>query len=58
MALLTTNSLPPGYNMIPFLAVHDPEADIVTKVRMAILLWMLRYSLHRIGESFHHLRCY
>lgn len=30
--LLTTRKLPPRYNLIPFLTVHDPEADVKSRV--------------------------
>jgi hypothetical protein len=30
--LLTARKLPPRYNLIPFLTVHDPEADIKSRV--------------------------
>ena len=30
--LLTARKLPPRYNLIPFLTVHDPEADVKSRV--------------------------
>lgn len=30
--LLTARKLPPRYNLIPFLTVHDPEADVKNRV--------------------------
>ncbi|KAJ3482805.1 hypothetical protein NLI96_g6741 [Meripilus lineatus] len=49
------NTLPPGYIMVPFLAVHDPEADIVTKAKAyisyALTKWpkTLRLSQFEMG---------
>lgn len=30
LGLLTSRRLPNGYNVIPFLSCHDPEADVIT----------------------------
>jgi sister-chromatid-cohesion protein PDS5 len=37
--LLTARKLPPRYNLIPFLTVHDPEADV--KSRVSTVLWLV-----------------
>lgn len=36
IALLSAQKLPHSYTVIPFLSVHDPEADVKTKVRVSI----------------------
>ncbi|KAI0777199.1 hypothetical protein BD413DRAFT_514292 [Trametes elegans] len=33
VALLSKGKLPPQYNIIPFLSVHDPEADVKSKAQ-------------------------
>lgn len=32
VSLLTTRKLPPRFNTIPFLTIHDPEADVRDRV--------------------------
>jgi sister-chromatid-cohesion protein PDS5 len=52
--LLTARKLPPRYNLIPFLTVHDPEADV--KSRVSTLLWFVvpvRDSLQAISYVTH-----
>jgi sister-chromatid-cohesion protein PDS5 len=34
ISLLTPRKLPPRFNVIPFLTVHDPEADVKNTVRL------------------------
>lgn len=33
VALLSKGKLPPQYNIVPFLSVHDPEADVKSKAQ-------------------------
>jgi len=37
VALLTARKIPPQYNVIPFLSVHDPEADVKNKAKAYIV---------------------
>lgn len=32
IARLSSAKLNPAYNVVPFLAVHDPEVDVISKV--------------------------
>jgi hypothetical protein len=36
VSLLTPRRLPPRFNVIPFLTVHDPEADVKSTVRLVL----------------------
>lgn len=42
--LLTTRKLPPRYNLIPFLTVHDPEADVKSRVSAVLCFAVLMYD--------------
>lgn len=35
-------SLPPRFNIIPFLTVHDPEDDIKAKARALVMIQLRR----------------
>ncbi|OCH91293.1 hypothetical protein OBBRIDRAFT_792457 [Obba rivulosa] len=37
VALLSVRKLPPQFNMIPFLSVHDPEADVKNKTKAYVV---------------------
>lgn len=39
--LLTARKLPPRYNLIPFLTVHDPEADVKSRVSNVLCIIVL-----------------
>jgi sister-chromatid-cohesion protein PDS5 len=43
--LLTARKLPPRYNLIPFLTVHDPEADVKSRVSDVCVLSYLCLTL-------------
>lgn len=43
--LLTARKLSPRYNLIPFLTVHDPEADVKSRVSTVFVLWYLYVTL-------------
>ncbi len=49
ISLATHQQLPPHFNVIPFLTVHDPEADIKNMVREHPLL--LKQDSLSSGES-------
>jgi sister-chromatid-cohesion protein PDS5 len=36
VSLLQPRKLPPRYNVIPFLTVHDPESDVKSMVRLLL----------------------
>ncbi|TFY67169.1 hypothetical protein EVJ58_g1799 [Rhodofomes roseus] len=37
VGLLTARKLGPNYNVIPFLAVHDPEADVINRAKAYVM---------------------
>ena len=37
LMLLTASKLPAAYNVIPFLSIHDPEADVIMLTRAYIM---------------------
>jgi sister-chromatid-cohesion protein PDS5 len=50
--IATHQQLPPHFNVIPFLTVHDPEADIKNMVRRRSLFLKQVFTFSRRGRLF------
>ncbi|TCD68846.1 hypothetical protein EIP91_009560 [Steccherinum ochraceum] len=40
ISMLSKVQLPPSYNIIPFISIHDPEADVISKAKAYVLTAM------------------
>lgn len=53
VTLLTARKLSPRFNVVPFLSVHDPEADVKNKVSKPLRHFNWTGSSNNIGRRRH-----